>query len=639
MRLTAALSFAITLLIAAPVLRHPPTRIFGFELAGRHHDPFTVMEQYDAGGPAAPYIQPATDVPGTMLARIAGGVHAYNALVLLSIPLTAIAAYLHAMHVTGSPAASIVAALLFALSPFHLAHAAYHVHIAQIQWIPLFFLALWRLIERPGAGRAAATAGALLAAGSSSFYLGYIVALVAPVGAIAYAWRLRSSLRATVLWTAAALAIPATLVMVAVWWWSPALLSHPSAFAFPALALDQHSARWWSYLMPAAGHVWLGDASRGAFDASGITQGLLEQQLSLGVSVLVLAAVGLASARSRGDGRLEPIAPVLAVTGVFAWLCSLPAAANWLFELTPLFRAYARFGVVVSLMVTTLAGAGLAWLLASGTRARTAAAAALMAAAVFEYFPPLPLWRDVLPTAAHRALAGDERARILDCTVASPGATAGLSWLMRGDVRFPAGPLADCGEPQFGSKLAAYGFTHLLVRRDSEAAPAFAAGHVPDGTQAVAASPEAWVFGVSAPTPALYITDLTGFYPREYLGAVSWRWMGSRGSLTVVNVTNGAVSAALDIDLESFDRERRLSIDLDGSPLLTIVAGPTPHRFRVGPMHVPIGVHALTLLADETLAPAHAGEGSKDDRPLSVRLRGWRWDFSAAARITSTPRE
>ncbi len=72
---------------------------------------------------------------------------AYNWLVLLSFPLSAAAAYLLARHLALSPAGALLAALLFAFSPFHLAHAAYHPHIAQTQWLPLYLLALWRCLD------------------------------------------------------------------------------------------------------------------------------------------------------------------------------------------------------------------------------------------------------------------------------------------------------------------------------------------------------------------------------------------------------------------------------------------------------------------------------------------------------------
>ena len=61
--------------------------------------------------------------------------------------------------------------------------------------------------------------------------------------------------------------------------------------------------------------------------------------------------------------------------------------------------------------------------------------------------------------------------------------------------------------------------------------------------------------------------------------------MGPRGSFALVNVTNAPVTASLDVELESFVRERRIAVDLDGSPQTTIVAGPKPASYRIGPMH------------------------------------------------------
>ena len=111
------------------------------EIVGRHHDPFTAMEQFERPIRVGVYSQPVTDMAGALLARISGAVAAYNWLVLLSFPLSAIAAYLLARHLTLSPAGATVAAMAYAFSPFHIAQAAYHPHIAQIQWVPLYFLA------------------------------------------------------------------------------------------------------------------------------------------------------------------------------------------------------------------------------------------------------------------------------------------------------------------------------------------------------------------------------------------------------------------------------------------------------------------------------------------------------------------
>src|SRR5688572_21394610 len=127
----AALAALLIAIAALPVLRAPSDRIFGMPTAGHHHDPFTFMRQIDGPIVAGVYLQPATDVPAALVSRAAGPVAAYNLIVLLSFPLAAVAAFLLARHFEiGGPWAA-AAAMAFAFSPFHLAHSAYHPHIAQ----------------------------------------------------------------------------------------------------------------------------------------------------------------------------------------------------------------------------------------------------------------------------------------------------------------------------------------------------------------------------------------------------------------------------------------------------------------------------------------------------------------------------
>ncbi|MEO5895770.1 MAG: hypothetical protein ABIS06_08735, partial [Vicinamibacterales bacterium] len=139
-----AVALLVSLFLAAPVLQAPSERVFGRETVGRHHDPFTVMKQFERPVTRGIYMQPFTDVPGALLARIAGPVPAYNWLILATFPLSAAATYLLAGHLKLSQGSAILAAFAFAFSPFHLAQAAYHPHIAQTQWLPVYLLALWR---------------------------------------------------------------------------------------------------------------------------------------------------------------------------------------------------------------------------------------------------------------------------------------------------------------------------------------------------------------------------------------------------------------------------------------------------------------------------------------------------------------
>src|SRR5262245_47519768 len=179
-----AASAALTLLLAWPVAERPTERIYGTEIAGRHPDPFAAMRRLDFSI-ADTFTQPATDWTGAAVASVTGPVAAYNLIVLLSFPLAAAAADLFAVLLTGSSLASLCAGALVMLSPYHLAHAAYHPHVAQVGWQALVFAAIVAFVDRPTAVRAMIVGAAMLWLSAADFYGGFIGLVLAPVVAIA----------------------------------------------------------------------------------------------------------------------------------------------------------------------------------------------------------------------------------------------------------------------------------------------------------------------------------------------------------------------------------------------------------------------------------------------------------------------
>ena len=441
------LGTAITIAVAWPVVTHPSQLIFGDEIVGRHYDAYTVMQQMAGGVSAGPYAQPLTDRAGALLARQMNPVAAYNLLVLLTFPLSAAAAYALARYLVGSHAASLIAGLAFMLAPFHVAQAAYHPHIAQTEWLPLYFLALFALVDRPSAWRAVGLATACGALVLSNDYGGLIGAVTTPVALVSYWW---ASPRASRSWhrlavAAATLAGIAAAGLLAILRVAPQLIATPGRFAFPLDDIGWYSARWWAYLVPPVDHAWLGTTSTRLFARFHVTLGLLENQLDLGWGLLTLSALALATAlrrwRTVPEGRPIVALAVMALvatfisTGPWSGTCQTGslAPACLLYHVVPMFRAYARFGALTSLVVAITAGAGSVALSRRSVGGLVAAGALLLLAAV-EY-TPLP-WRahDVLPTAGHRWLASQSLPqRTLDC-LAPDAANASVGWLMQRDV-------------------------------------------------------------------------------------------------------------------------------------------------------------------------------------------------------------
>ena len=623
----AIVAAAVTLAIAAPVVRDPSARLFGMPSAGHHHDPFTVMQQFDRPRIATAYLQPVTDVPGALLARAVGPVAAYNWIVLLSFPLSAAAAYLLARHLRIGRPWAVLAGLAFAFSPFHLAHAAYHPHVAQTHWLPIYLLALWRCIDRPDRGAIVMLAAAAAAVILSNAYGGLIAALITPPAFAAYwyfsarhdpdAVRRVATTRAVLAVLFVAGAIHATLQAGA---FAPAVSSE--------VDLVRYSARWWSYLIPPVAHPIAGTAVWRFWQGSGVDVGLIEQQVSLGSGVVLLGVAALAAPFVRPlRSPFAAAVPVTAVIAAVALVLSLApgsagaapsAVVHWLL---PMFRAFARFGVVVQLMAVMLAafGAERLWNLGTTTARRTCMILIALAAAEYAVWPPA-MSRPVLPTSAHARVAGmTGDVRVLDCV--APGADAGaIHWLTSGRISQYRAGFADCLEPNFAEKLAAGGFTHLIVRDASDEGQWLRARRMPDGWQRVARFADSDLYAVAAPAPAVHTVSMTRFYPREHDSDWLWRWMGPEAAWWIANNTSRTAAATLDIEIMAARGGLELSVLLDGTHVQSMQITDERSIRRIGPFMLSPGGHEIVFRPDRVTRAAGG-----DARLLSFRMGTWAW--------------
>jgi hypothetical protein len=648
-----ALAFAsalgAALLMAAPVVLAPGERLFGSgETLGRedpNRDALVVIEQFRSGRVPTPYLQPLTDLPGRALARIMSPVAAYNIVILATFPLAAAAAYLLARRVIGSHLGAMVAGLAYAFLPFHVTQAGGHPHVAQTQWLPLYLLALWRCADRPDLPRAALLLAAAAAVALSDFYGGFIAAVLSPVALVAYGVVSpsrpgESSVRRVAI-TGFVLAAAAAAGLVLIHLFAPAVLARPGSLAFARSELFAWSAKWWSYLIPPVDHPLWGTSVREFWMRGGVGESLLEhQQVGVGWSLLVLGAVPL-RLWLRGDRASLAVrsAPVLAILACSALLCSLsperrigplsfvrPSAL--LYEVAPMFRAYARFGLVVGLMTALLAGAGVACLWQRpGSRGRVAAVL-LLGLAALEYapFPPWR-WRDVLPTRAHRWLAAQSGSlRVLDCVPPSRVSDyLALSLLGHEGSLLGAPIFDDCGEPRLGDKLKATGYTHVVVRRDSAIGRWLAVNPAPEGLARGPEFDDGWILEVKAERPRVYVSALVGFYPREYEGQSTWRWMGQTGTLRVV-ATRESAGTVLVLELKAFPRERIVEWFLDGRRLgeVVVAAGWRRYELPLGP--IAPGESTITLASRGPAIVADDVLRNGDSRALGLALASWSVD-------------
>ena len=630
-----AISAFATIVVALPVLLSPHERIFGGEIVGRHHDPLTVIQQFAQGGVRSLYRQPLTDDVGAWLSQVFGPVAAYNVVVLATFPLAALGAYALARYLRLPHRGSLVAGLIFAFAPVHVAQAAYHPHIAQVQWIPIYFLALFVAVDRPtltSAALLAATAGCLT---FSNFYGGLIGAAVTPVALAAY-WT--ASPRGPR--TARGLILPLTtligllgLGLVAVRAAAPEVFRNPEALAFPLSDLDRYGARWWAYFVPPVDNALLGQIAAAVWRREDIGPGLLEQQVSLGWGVLGLTGVLLWVVVTRAcDSTSRRTAAVLAAIGLWASLLSLAPASSGFLNLSailhqglPMFRAYARFGIVTSLTVAIATGMAVEYLWRRPGRVgdrrplvRRAWAVALLGLTIIE-LSPLP-WRarDVLPTQGHRWLAGlGTTALVLDCRGPNLG-DSGVPWLMQNRLVFMTPPFDGCGDPGLSEKLPALGYTHVLARGGQTV------GNF-DGLVLSRRFQDSRVYAVNRPPPEVITLGMEGFFAWEQARGQRWRWMSQQGWWTVRNTTPAKLRAALEIELEAFARPRTLVATLGSTEVAVLHVVPGRRRYALGTVEMSPGDHALSFRAIEPADRPGDLTGNGDMRPVTVMFTSWSW--------------
>jgi hypothetical protein len=299
-----------------------------------------------------------------------------------------------------------------------------------------------------------------------------------------------------------------------------------------------------------------------------------------------------------------------------------------------MFRAYARFGIVVQLTIAIGAGAAVAMAARRSRAVSHVIVGLLLVVGGFEYWP-FP-WRahDVLSTSAHRWVARQpSRGSVLDCGPRDANSSFD-AWLMERRVVFDTEQDAFCDSPAPGASLAALGYTYVIAR-----GPRTLVADADDGGVTLAAAfPDSRVYAVTASAPAVAVIATRGFYAYEHgdarddgrsRGASAprtdrsrridwWRWMPQIGEWTIRNTTPSVQDAHFDLDLESVARPRTMTVLLDGAEVATLQVGVARARYVLGPWRVTPGDHHVTFVtSDAPFRPADAGV-SADTRALTI---------------------
>lgn len=382
------------------------------------------------------YIQPYDRAIDIVFGGIGGGLFAYNLMVLISFPMAGLAMYALARYVTGNRPAAVVAGVIFAASPFHLAMSMQYPPMASIYCAPLLVLAVLNALKRRRARDAAWAGAALALVWLTSYYYGWfaiwfvllMLAGAGLVGAIrgARTRQLGASVRegASFILRRGTLAA-AVFAIVSVPLLLPLItkvLSNQGKYARQEADVAENAVRPWQYILPPHDNPVFGRYTSSVITRHTGIVPIYEQSVYLGVLPALLALGALVLWRRR-DRRWSGIAaPLIAgtlfcvaltlgpaipvnVTSIGDWLSpgtnpQFPGPVKLLYALSPNFRYYGRAFVFVSVALAVFAAVGFTLLsarLASRWRASWVpwAAAAFTIAVVLVEFANRPPTRFV----------------------------------------------------------------------------------------------------------------------------------------------------------------------------------------------------------------------------------------------------
>jgi hypothetical protein len=324
------------------------------------------------------------------LTAVFGQIAALNLYTILGFTLSGLATFLLVRRIVGSAAVAFVAGYTYAFYPFVVISAQGHPDFVH-GWV--FVVLLWRLIElmeKPSVRNGVWAGLALLLIFAWTPYhilFGAVMAASVGLAALFFAWR-RGLLRKML----AGLGVAAAIGMA--WLGAMVLLNQASSRSeVRTHTIEEvlaYSARAPEYFVPTGEQPFFGDRAQGYRSSHLHGSNASENTLYLGVTVIVLALIGVvASVLRPGLRRRVALASGAMAAAAFAFSApphvtlfgfDVPTPTQLVFDITTTWRVFSRFAMVVMLGVVILAALGIdAIVRRRGPVMRAAMLAALLA--------------------------------------------------------------------------------------------------------------------------------------------------------------------------------------------------------------------------------------------------------------------
>ena len=319
---------------------------------------------------------------GKWLSLLTNEVFAYNFLLFVSFPLSALAMYLLTFELTKHKYASFVSGSIYSFSLYHLWHGFSHLSLSQIQWLPLFVWSLVKLSQQKNIKWSVLAALIYLLTFLTDYYYGYFMLLFTASFVFGQVVLKKIDFKLFKRYLLVVLLILLTTTPIIFGLRQNPVASRSSTRPFDdLLAL---SARPWDYLLPSIYHPVYGKFVEPIYQAiknlgndfEYASAFLPERVIYLGWTAVGLAILGFIKGlktQHRSTVILFGICLVLMLWAsgpayVTLGGLKIPFPSFFLYQLLPMFRAYVRLGIVVLLCVAVLAGFGIKFLLSVAAR-------------------------------------------------------------------------------------------------------------------------------------------------------------------------------------------------------------------------------------------------------------------------------
>jgi hypothetical protein len=607
-------------------------------------------------GLSVPWVRSLASLPSVtvifVLSISFSEVVAYNIYVLLAYPLSGLAGFLLARKLTKNSWVAVIAGFAFAFYPYAIIKG--QGHYDYVHGWPIV-LAVWRmleLMEKPTRSNGFwAGLAVLFAMAWTPYYIllvgvAYLALVLVALGFAAHDRDLHAHVRAQ-----AVAAGMVSVFLVGFLGLSRLADAGQGLRTHGIDALNVYSARVYEYFVPHGANVFVGDRTAPWIADHLHGSNYSESTLYLGLSVLLLALVGLVAAvRGAFGPQLRRVAVALAVLAFAAVFFSappegrilgatVPFPSHFVTEVTSTWRVYARFVIVAMLAVSMLAALG-AWVLVRSRPPwlRAVGLAAIATIVVLDLAPRGQGTNPLVGPSIARTLA-----RLPDGIVVQYPLVPAVESLYEdifnqqyydkplingyqadSSEEARALALADPSNPRTGPGLASLGVKYALVFNNTASAklPPFSSDFK---LVAQDASGRVYKLDPSGSGIATAAVAGEGFNRAESDTSGSYNWLlRSRGTIDLTAACQRC-SGTLHMRLTSFARPRTV--------LIRDARGRTLARRRVTDttaVRIPLTVArsaAITVLASPGPQPVAATlPGSTDPRSVSIAVRDLRFE-------------